>query len=90
MAGETEIAAGMGLIGREDRRRIINLLAAAGLPRHAPGIDPGAARRALAFDKKNSGGTPAFVLPSAIGATTFRRDVPETLIRRALKNITTR
>lgn len=57
----------VGELGGDDLALIERLLAAWGYKEWVEGADPHKVRSALAFDKKNSGGEPRWVLPTGIG-----------------------
>lgn len=84
MAVEAEIACLMGMLDRAVQQEIVRLIGKAGLPTTVSGIDAGSVREAMFFDKKKKAGRTVFVLPSEIGSTFVRNDVPEELVTAAL------
>jgi len=82
------ISVEMGLLGPGDVGRQQRLLAAAGLPSSAPGLDPDAIIGATLRDKKVSAGSVRWVLLDGIGNATLRADVPEHVVRRAVEAVT--
>lgn len=60
--------------------RLKRLIERAGLPTAAPDLEWPALRRAMAVDKKGSGGVPKFVLADAIGQVTYGVAVAEEVL----------
>lgn len=86
MAVEAGIALRLGMIGTRDVARTIGLLEAYGLPVSLPGsLDRAPILRAMAFDKKRSGGLVRFTLPSGIGRGVCGVPVPPGVIRDSLR-----
>ena len=68
MAAESRIAVEAVGFPREDRRRLLALIEALGLPTRAPsGLDPAAILAAMALDKKSLAGAVRCALPRSIG-----------------------
>ncbi len=84
MVAAGEIAVAMGLWSAADQARQQAVIAAAGLPRAWPRLDPEAVLRCLQADKKVKDGRVRFVLPTAIGAVEIRDDVDSGRILAAL------
>jgi 3-dehydroquinate synthase len=84
MVAAGEIALAMGLWSAADQARQQAVIAAAGLPRAWPRLDPEAVLRCLQADKKVKDGRVRFVLPTAIGAVEIRDDVDSGRILAAL------
>ncbi len=85
MATVVAVARARGLCPARDAARILDLLAACGLPRHAP--LPAAARldRLLAADKKRLGGRIRWVLPLGVGAVAIDGRVSRQELRAAAR-----
>ncbi len=84
MCAAAELSARMGLFSREDVRRVVNLIDAAGLPTRADGVTPTAVLQAMHYDKKFIHGRPRWVLPTRIGRVIVTERVPEALLRRVI------
>jgi 3-dehydroquinate synthase len=78
----------MGLLDAPGCERILALLAAAGLPAGAPGLDPGRLRTAMAADKKQRGARLRLVLIDAIGAARVTAEFPDALLAETLAQST--
>lgn len=84
MVVEADIARGLGLLEAADFDAIGRVLQRLGLPRRVTGLAAAEVRRAMTFDKKNKAGRIAFILPTAIGTTVRRDDVPDDAVAAAL------
>jgi|Deesub1362A_J573_1020465.scaffolds.fasta_scaffold00412_3 3-dehydroquinate synthase len=83
----SEMAAEMGMLGREEASDIKGLLQMYRLPVRLPSdIDVSEVIRAMEVDKKARAGRLRFVLPEAIGRVRIVEDVDRDVIRRALVN----
>lgn len=79
---EAQIAERLGLIGADIVLRQQRLLGAYGLPTAIPPkVTPAQLLALILRDKKVSARRIRWVLPTALGATTIRDDVPETMVR---------
>ncbi len=87
MLVESRIAARMGMLAREDERRIDALIRLLPLPRVLPGLSPGLLCGLMAHDKKVRDGKIRFVLPTAIGCVRTVDNVPRTAITRSINEI---
>jgi 3-dehydroquinate synthase len=67
MVAEARLAERLGWIGPDIVGRIGRLIDRLGLPKSAPGLDPGRLLDAMGRDKKNQRGRIRFVLPRSIG-----------------------
>ena len=74
----------LGMIDAESARRVVALIAAAGLPTRRAGLKADALIAAMGSDKKIERGRLRFVLTEAIGRVVVRDDVPERIVRDAL------
>ena len=72
-----ELAVRLGTLDRASADRVAALLRAAGLPSRPPPGGGARLKALMAVDKKISGGRLRFVLPTGIGESTIRADVPE-------------
>jgi 3-dehydroquinate synthase len=85
MAAAARLAEVMGLLPAEQGRRIISLIARAGLPVELPpALDMADIIVAMRQDKKAQAGRLTFVLPVAIGSVKIFNDISEKVIREAL------
>jgi 3-dehydroquinate synthase len=85
MAEAARLAEVMGLLPAEQGRRIVALIARAGLPVELPpSLDMADIIAAMRQDKKAQAGRLTFVLPVAIGSVKIFNDVSEKVIREAL------
>jgi 3-dehydroquinate synthase len=84
MAAAARIGVRLGITPREVVERQDTLLERFGLPLRCAGVSVDALLRATLWDKKVRGGSVRWVLPTAIGAVTIVRDVPEDAVRAAL------
>jgi 3-dehydroquinate synthase len=84
MVAAVRIGMRLGITPPEVAQRQEALLARFDLPLRCPGVSAEALLRATRWDKKVRGGAVRWVLPTAIGAVTIVRDVPEELVRAAL------
>lgn len=88
MTAAAEIAVRLGVFDRSAAERQRQVLAGAGLPTNAPGVDPGAVLDAMRLDKKGQAGRPRWVLPVRIGEVAVRDDVPDDLAAEAVRAVT--
>lgn len=72
-----ELAVRLGTLDRASADRVEALLRSAGLPTRPPPVGGARLKALMAVDKKISGGRLRFVLPTGIGESTIRADVPE-------------
>ncbi len=84
MRAAARIALALGLFPQAGFARHERLLDAYGLALAPLDLDPDRLLRIASGDKKNSGGRITFILPTALGQTTRRDDVPDELARQAL------
>jgi 3-dehydroquinate synthase len=87
MAAAARIGVRLGVTPPEVARRQDALLARFDLPLRCANVSVDALLRATLWDKKVRGGAVRWVLPTAIGAATIMRDVPEDVVRGALLEI---
>ncbi|MDI7266764.1 MAG: 3-dehydroquinate synthase [Myxococcota bacterium] len=89
MVCEARMAADIGVLAEDDRERIVDLVAAAGLPVRTPAFRAADVMDAMRSDKKRRAGELRFALPTAIGEVrrtsgAYTRPVPEQVVQRAL------
>ena len=77
----------LGLIDDTSRKRIVDVICAAGLPVRGMKLDPQAIVDGMSFDKKVRGGKVRFILLDAIGHAIIRDDVPPALVREAVESL---
>lgn len=77
----------LGLLDEASRRRIVELIARAGLPTGGLALDTDRLLASMLGDKKVRGGKVRFVLPERIGAACVRDDVPASLARESLDSL---
>jgi 3-dehydroquinate synthase len=77
----------LGLIGEQDRQRIVGLIAKADLPTGKLKLSADKVVETMQFDKKVKSGRIRFVLLEGIGKATVRDDVPADLVRRAIDSL---
>ena len=87
MVAAFKIAVALGSCSRFSLRRVENLIAKAGLPTRAPGLNSQDLFDRLRFDKKTRQGRLTFVLPLAVGSVCLRNDVPMSLVRETIEEI---
>jgi 3-dehydroquinate synthase len=87
MTAAARIAVGMGLFPPDAAARQAALIARFGLPTRCPGVARDALWAAMGRDKKAQAGRLTWVLPTAIGDVTLRRDVPDALVEAALDEV---
>ncbi|NLW51220.1 MAG: 3-dehydroquinate synthase [Candidatus Brocadiaceae bacterium] len=87
MMAAARLSVDSGLCGADVRERLEAVIAAAGLPTRAPGLDIDRVQGHMAHDKKFVTGRNRFVLLSGIGEWTAREDVPEDMIRAATREV---
>lgn len=71
------LAARLGMLDREIVERLEALLVAAGLPTCPPPVGGGRLKALMMVDKKIAAGRMRFVLPTGLGESTVRADVPD-------------
>lgn len=81
---EANIARRMGILSDRDETAIATALAKQGLPTTASGYQTDEMFRVLSVDKKHTGKTWTFALPTAIGEVRIVRDVPRDVVAAAL------
>ena len=84
MAAASRLANRMGLLSETDLKRIVGIIASAGLPVYLPIKQPDALMSALSHDKKIADGKIRFILPTGIGSVTIRDDIDPKLAVEAL------
>ncbi len=85
MASETMIAEKMGILSRDDRIRLMNLLHSLKLPTGLPTkMNRRILRASIALDKKNEDGEKKFVLLNGIGKSLIGVSVPEKILTEAV------
>jgi 3-dehydroquinate synthase len=72
-----ELASRLGMLERDVVNRLEALLAAASLPTRPPPVGGTRLKALMLVDKKIAGGHQRFVLPTGLGDSTVRADVPE-------------
>ena len=87
MVAASRLAMKLGMIDEASVRRIVNLIAAAGLPTGGMELDTAQVVEAMAFDKKVKSGKIRFVLPDRIGHVVVRDDVPLDQVREAVESL---
>jgi 3-dehydroquinate synthase len=87
MTAAAHLSAGLGLIDDAARRRIVAVIAKAGLPTGGLKLDIAAVVDAMAFDKKVKSGRLRFVLLDRIGHAVIRDDVPVDLVPAAVESL---
>lgn len=87
MVSAGEIARARGLFSGADYNRQTGLLRRAGIHYDIAGIQPRAVFEAMALDKKVSGGTVRFILPSSIGEAGIYADVSGDEIRHGIEHL---
>ena len=88
MTAAGQIARELGLMELNLLERQTDLLRDFGLPISAPGLNPDAIIEAMSRDKKVVDGKARFVFVTEIGKTIIHADVPDTLIRDAVRRVT--
>ncbi|EPR43389.1 3-dehydroquinate synthase [Desulfovibrio sp. X2] len=84
MRAAARLANAMNLFPAADYHRHEQLLDRYGLAVAPLDLDPDELLRIASGDKKNSGGRITFILPTSLGQTTRRDDVPQDLVRSVL------
>ena len=87
MMAAARLSIDCGLCGPEVRERLGGVLARAGLPTNAPGLDVGRVMEFMAHDKKFVTGRNRFILLAGIGRWEEREGVPEDLVRSAASEV---
>jgi len=87
MVAASRAALKLGMLDEASVHRIIQLIAAAGLPTGGMTLDVGEVFSAMYFDKKVKSGKLRFVLPDRIGHVVIRDDVPDAVVREALESL---
>jgi 3-dehydroquinate synthase len=77
----------LGLLTDADRRRVVAVIAKAGLPTNGLKLSAADVVNAMGFDKKVAAGKLRFVLPQGIGRVIIRDDVPTDLVRQAVESL---
>ena len=90
MMGAALIGCCLGLASRDLLARQGALLLRLGLPLRAPGVPAARVTAALRMDKKTRGGRVKFVLPLGIGRVRHGQEVPDDLVRDAVRLLTMR
>ncbi|MHC5034667.1 MAG: 3-dehydroquinate synthase [Planctomycetota bacterium] len=84
MVAAVRMSVELGLCEPEVRERLEHLIARAGLPTQAEGVDPDSVMDFMAHDKKFVTGENRFVLLAEIGQWVERKGVPTDLVQRAV------
>ncbi|MSQ27647.1 MAG: 3-dehydroquinate synthase [Dehalococcoidia bacterium] len=87
MTAAARIGLGMGLLNQREVDRQRRVLEAFGLPTTCNGIDLGAVRAAMSWDKKVQNGRQRWVLLNGLGHAVVRDDVPADLVNEALASV---
>lgn len=87
MVAASRLATDLGMLDEPSRRRIVGVIAKAGLPVSGMRLDPRAIADAMMFDKKVRGGKIRFILPDRIGHVVIRDDVPAEAALVALESL---
>jgi 3-dehydroquinate synthase len=80
MALAARLSQKLGLIGQDEVRRVDSILAAAGLPAHAPDLGFDRYLELMGHDKKVEGGRIRFILLKRIGEAFVSADVPKSAL----------
>jgi 3-dehydroquinate synthase len=76
MAMGADLSERLGLIGRDERERIVALLQRAGLPVSVSGLTPDRMLELMSADKKVEHGRLRFIVLDRLGAAQIRSDIP--------------
>ena len=87
MLGAAFISEKIGAVSHAAVERLENLIARLGLQTHCEGVSVDKMYSALFRDKKTVGGKINWVVMKKIGAVEVMSDVPENIVREALKNL---
>ncbi|HEY7115634.1 MAG TPA: 3-dehydroquinate synthase [Tepidisphaeraceae bacterium] len=87
MAAASIAAMKLGMIGADDRARILNVIVRAKLPVSGLTLATQDVLEAMHFDKKVRSGRIRFVLPDRIGHMVIRDDVSEDVVREAVDSL---
>ncbi len=87
MVAACNLAVDLGMLADADCRRVVGLIARAGLPTGGLALDPRAIVEAMAYDKKVEGGRVRLVLPDRIGHVVVRDDVPGDLVAAVVRRV---
>jgi 3-dehydroquinate synthase len=87
LVAAARLAEALKLTDAATRQRIVNLVAAAGLPTVAADLEVDRVVAAMAHDKKLQNGRLRFVLPVGLGAATIRDDVPVELVKDIVRSL---
>lgn len=87
MLGAAHISKALGMIDEAAYMRVRDIVAAYNLPLQAAGVTVEAMYGDIFHDKKTVGGKVTWVLMEKIGAVVCRNDVPETVVKQAMTEI---
>lgn len=87
MLAASFISIKLNLLAEADYLKIRVLIKDSGLPVALKGVSKGKIMRALGHDKKFIRGKNRFILPIRIGKTVIKENIPESLIRAAIKTL---
>jgi 3-dehydroquinate synthase len=87
MTAACDAAVRLGMLPDADRRRIVNVIAKAGLPTSGLKLATKDVVEAMTFDKKVRSGKVRFVLPERIGSVIIRDDVPIDTVTAAVDSL---
>jgi 3-dehydroquinate synthase len=87
MTAACDAAVRLGMLDDTDRRRIVNVIAKAGLPTSGLKLATKDVVEAMTFDKKVRSGKVRFVLPERIGSVIIRDDVPMEIVSAAVDSL---
>jgi len=87
MIAASRLAAMLAMIDPPAVDRIVNVIAAAGLPTRGLTLSIDDLLACMSFDKKTRSGRIRFVLPTAIGSVTIRDDIAPDLVRAAVESL---
>ena len=87
MVGAAYISKALGMIEEADYERVRQLTAAYNLPLQAAGVTVDAMYGDIFHDKKTVGGKVNWVLMEKIGAVCCKNDVPEAVVKQAMKAV---
>lgn len=87
MVAASRCAVRLGMLDEGSLRRIVDVIARAGLPVGGLKLDVDAVVAAMSFDKKVKGGKIRFVLPDRIGHVVIRDDLGTEVVREAVEGL---